>query len=241
MLSTLKGFLKILSILIVLALLGGLSAIVTMRILSYSKTVEVPDIKNKSLEQATELLDQKGLLLKVEALEYDVHNPPGYILRQAIAPGTQVKSGRSIMVTISKGAKIQAIPSFIGMPVSEAETLLLQGGMKINKKITAHSDTVEKDKIIAQTPAPGEPAQDEIDVIVSLGPQKIELTCPDFKPLSVAEAEKLAAKLGIKLEKQGTGAKIKWQRPEAGSPINVGDTVEINLEDVEVIKPMPGF
>jgi serine/threonine-protein kinase len=95
---------------------------------------------------------------------------PGNILRQDVPGGNKVRERRGIKVVISKGPRITSVPMLVNEPLVNAETLLIQKGLKISRVILVHSDLVEKDRVISQKPAPDEPVSDLIQVIVSLGP-----------------------------------------------------------------------
>ena len=71
--------------------LGGVTILITIGALTYSKVVEVPSLKGKGIVEATNLLEEKGLKLKVEGEEFNwniyfnMHIPMGSITRQVIS------------------------------------------------------------------------------------------------------------------------------------------------------------
>ena len=70
---------------------------------------------------------------------------------------------------------------------------------------------------------------DHIQVIVSLGPYEKLYTCPDFKGLSVQQAQELIKKLNMKVNTEGDGEHVESQRPEPGKQIKTGDTIYLKL------------
>ncbi len=56
---------------IVFISLGILFGYLTFKILSFSRSVEVPDLYGKSLLEANKLLTDRGLYLKIEGEDYD--------------------------------------------------------------------------------------------------------------------------------------------------------------------------
>src|SRR3972149_6221744 len=126
--------------------MGLLSGYLAFKILSFSKTVE----------EANGLLIKQGLYLKVEGEEYDPVIVPGRIVRQDVPPGNKVKEQRGIKVFLSKGPKVWSIPELAGQSITEAEPIIAKSGLRIEKIIRLHSNTVEKDRIIAQRPNPDE-------------------------------------------------------------------------------------
>jgi beta-lactam-binding protein with PASTA domain len=68
-----------------------------------------------------------------------------------------------------------------------------------------------------------------MQVIVSLGPHEKLYSCPDFKGLSVQQAQALIRKLHMKAETEGDGEHVEAQKPEPGKQIKTGDTIYLKL------------
>jgi len=214
---------------LIFILLGLIFGYLTFKILSFSRTVEVPDLFGKTLIEANSLLTDKGLYLKIEGEDYSSIVPEGKIVRQDIPAGQRIKEKRSIKVVISKGPKVKSIPLLVNETLLNAESILSQKGLKIGKTIKVHSDIVEKDKIIAQKPSPYEQISDYITVIVSLGPHKKLYYCPDFRGMSCERAQEIIEKLNMKAVIEGEGFSVEGQKPKPGRLIKSGDTIYLKL------------
>jgi serine/threonine-protein kinase len=210
-------------------LLGLVFGYLTFKVLSFSRTVEVPDLYGKSLLESNKLLTKEGLYLKIEGEDYDSTLPPGNILRQDVPAGSKVKERRGIKVIISKGPRVKSVPMLVNETLSNAESMLLQKGLKITRVIMVHSDTVEKDRIVAQKPGPDERVSDHFTVLVSLGPYDISYYCPDFKGMPFEQARELIERLKLKIETEGSGETIVAQKPEPGKRVKSGDTIYLKL------------
>jgi len=210
-------------------LLGLIFGYLTFKGLSFSRTVEVPNLYGKSPLESNKLLTKNGLYLKIEGDDYDPAVPPGNILRQDVPAGNKVKERRGIKVVISKGPRVKSVPILVNETLLNAEPMLLQKGLKIAKVIMVHSDTVEKDKIVAQKPGPDEEVSDHITVLVSLGPYDVIYHCPDFKGMSFEQAKDIIKKLNLKIETEGSGEEIETQKPEPGRRVKAGDTIYLKL------------
>ena len=222
--------------------LGLFFGYLTFKILSFSRTVDVPDLYGKSLVEANALLTGKGLYLKVEGEDFDPVMLPGHILKQDVPAKKKVKEGRGIKVIVSKGSRVQSIPLLVNETLSNAESILFQKGLKIAKVIRIHSDKVEKDRVIAQRPEPTEKVSDYVTVLVSLGPHEVIYYCPDFYGMTVEDAEVLTDGLSLKAETGGSGNYVRAQKPKAGTYVKAGDTIYLqlgwlNIKDSRV----PGF
>ncbi len=210
--------------------LGLIFGYLTFKILSFSRTVEVPPLYGKSLVEANELLVKSRLYIKIEGEDYDSIILPGHILKQDVPPGETIKEGRGIKVIVSKGPRVQSMPLLVNETLFNAESLLLQKGLKIAKIIRVHSDKVEKDRIIAQSPESGEKLSEQITVLVSLGPHEIIYTCPDFKGMSLDEAKDLIERLNLKTETAGSGSTVRAQKPIAGTYVKTREIIFLQLE-----------
>ena len=210
-------------------LLGLIFGYLTFKALSFSRTVDVPDLYGKSPLESNKLLSNKGLYLKIEGEDYDSTIATGNIIRQDVPAGKKVKERRGIKVVISKGSRVKYVPMIANETITNAESMLLQKGFKIARLIMVHSDIVEKDRIIAQRPGTEEQVSDMITVLVSLGPYEYIYHCPDFKGMSLEEANLLIKKLNLKLSTEGSGEMIGSQKPEPGKQIKTGDTIYLKL------------
>jgi beta-lactam-binding protein with PASTA domain len=224
-----QNFMKFPIYMLSFILLGLIFGYLTFKVLSFSRTVEVPELSGKTLIEANQLLSKNGLYLKIEGENYDPAVPTGSIIKQDVPAGNKVKEWRSIKVIISKGPKVRLIPMIINESLLNAESQLLQKGLKIAKVIRVHSDTFEKDKIIAQKPSPDEQISDRIAVLVSLGPYDKMYYCPDFSGMSLAQGTELAKKLNLQVAVEGTGEEIETQKPEPGKQIKTGDIIHLKV------------
>lgn len=210
-------------------LLGLIFGYLTFKALSFSRTVDVPDLYGKSPLESNKLLSNKGLYLKIEGEDYDSTIATGNIIRQDVPAGKKVKERRGIKVVISKGSRVKYVPMIANETITNAESMLLQKGLKIARLIMVHSDIVEKDRIIAQRPGTEEQVSDIITVLVSLGPYEYIYHCPDFNGMSLEQANVLIRKLNLKLSTEGSGEIIGSQKPEPGKQIKTGDTIYLKL------------
>jgi serine/threonine-protein kinase len=115
-----KRLIKIPLYLIILSILGIISGYLTFKLLSFGKTVDVPDLRGKGMVEASSILKNKGLYIRLENEDYDSYVPQGYIIRQDIPAGNKVKEGREIGVVLSKGPRVKYVPDVVGQPLSAA-------------------------------------------------------------------------------------------------------------------------
>ncbi len=229
--NKLNDFIKVPLFFAVFVLLGLTFGFITFKVLSFSRTVEVPSLTNMSLVEANEALNKAGLYLKIEGEDYDPEVGTGKILRQDVPAGNKVKEKRAIKVVISKGPRVFSVPVLVNETLGDAEGELIQKGLRIGKIINVHSDSIEKGKIVAQSPEPDERLEGPITVLVSLGPHELMYYCPDFQNKGLEEAKETAEKIGLSIETKGTGYFVKAQRPRPGVLVKAGDKIYLELTE----------
>ncbi len=67
----------------------------------HGESIEVPDVKKHSYEASLKVLEDLGFEVVINDTGYVKNLPPGTILDQLPLPGTRVKSGRIIYLTIN--------------------------------------------------------------------------------------------------------------------------------------------
>lgn len=226
----LKRILKFVSYFAGFIFIGLITGYLSFEFLTLSKTVEVPDLRGKSLVEANDLLNKQRLYLKVEGEEHDPAVPATHVARQDIPPGNKVKAQREIKVIVSKGPRVLSVPRIAGLSREEAELQLNQNGIRLDKIISVHSNSIEKGRIIAQQPDPDETARDSISIVLSAGPYAIIYYCPDFSGKSRDEARALSEKLGIRAEFSGSGGFVGSQKPKPNAVIKAGESIYLQLE-----------
>ncbi|MBF0472837.1 MAG: PASTA domain-containing protein [Nitrospirae bacterium] len=209
------------------------AAIIAFNIFTSTSSIPVPDLSGKSLMDATMALSDKRLYLKIGGEDYSTDVPSGFIMKQDIPQGNKIKEGRTLSVILSKGPYIQYMPDFTGVNIKEAQAIAAKNNIKSYRIVTVHSDKIEKDKVIAQIPAPEEKGNKDLSLLVSDGAYDTTYYCPDFAGRPIAEAQELAKSLGIELVLNGTGNKISDQQPQTHSIIKKFSKVTITLKDDE--------
>ncbi len=222
-----RNLFKLLFYFIGFIIIGAIAAFLVFELVDFDRRVSVPLLIGKSIPKATELLKERKLSLNVEGEDYNAENPEGYIIRQDIRPGERIKKGMDINVFVSKGAEMFSMPSFEGQLLADVKLTLINLGMEVRKVTRVHSDTVEKGRIIAQRPLPGNVGGNKVNFLVSLGRYEVSYRCPSFVNMTIDDARELAGALGLELIELDKGSRIIFQKPEAGAIVKRGDSVEV--------------
>ena len=104
-----------------------------LRYTMHGESVEVPEVKGMMINDAEYTLEELDLVTVVVDSAYVRKQPAGIVLEQKPAPGSRVKSGREIYLTINqKQTPMNTIPDIAGnCSRREAEARLRALGFKI--------------------------------------------------------------------------------------------------------------
>jgi len=197
--NVLKGLLKVVLFVIFLVGLSFLSGFTVMKLYLAGGEVDVPDLTGKELKEAEQMLEAKGLDLKVVDELHDAGVPKSHVLSQDPAPGSRAKQNRTVRVVLSLGAEEVMVPNVIGKPLRNAQILLRQNGFFPGKIVYIHSDLAPMDSVIAQTPMPESKyaKKGKVDLLLSRGPYEKSYIMPDLIGKRLDFAKKIVEGIGL--------------------------------------------
>lgn len=144
-------------------------------VLTVSKGPEryaVPALAGKSLADAQNEITGANLIVGKITETFHEEVPDGQVISSDPKPGTQLKRGTSVALTVSKGQKPITVENFTGKPFDAAKAALEKAGLVVEEGgPRENNDTVPKDSIIRQDPAGGTLFKGgKVSVVVSNGP-----------------------------------------------------------------------
>lgn len=162
----------------------------------------------------------------------------GYVISQSVDEGTAIPADEKIVITISEGKEDVEVPDVRGYSDDQATTLLMEAGFVVTHGYE-YDDTVEKNKVISQSPE-GKTMQKSgstVKIIISNGKEVEEVEVPNL----VGKSESKAADL---LENAGLSGKVSHANSDevkkgqvisqdvlAGSSVEKGSTVGYVISD----------
>ena len=114
----------------------------------------VPDLKKKTLTEATAMLEKAKLKVGSVTVKYEAGAPKGTVLSQSIAPKQKVSEGTSVDLVVNISGNQTVVPSLDGMSLTEARNQLNHMGLTIGSIQTAESDKA-KDTVLSSDPGSG--------------------------------------------------------------------------------------
>jgi len=163
---------------------------------------ELPDVTEKTADEAREILDDDGFVPIVQDSAYDSFYPPGTVIRQNPMPYATVKKGRRVYLVVSSGERPIYMPNLIKESLTNAELRLREAGLALNKTLWEYSDDIPyRGVVIKQSVPPGDlvVSSQKINLTVSLGPPPSSLEVPRLVGKSLEAALEELGALGIPL------------------------------------------
>ena len=222
----------ILTVIILIVLLDK----VIMPFLIHDKdTVKVPNFVGKELAEAEKMISANKLNIAKVIEQYSDKNQSGIVLNQSPKAGSEVKSGRTIYLSVSKGQETVIVPYMIGQPLRAARVNMKNKGLQIGNITYSSSDIYGTDTIISQAVLSGKnvPFGSSIDLVVSRGAEA-QVKVPNLIGKRSDEAESILKESGLILGSQSPQKSDTYlpntiinQSPESGELVAKGSKVNI--------------
>lgn len=222
---------------IVAVLVVGIAAIAFSVLGGGKNEISVPDVSNLSESAARSKLQEAGLKAAGQTEEITSDKiPEGKVVKTNPEAKAIVQKGREVVLYISTGGHKIKMKNYTDMEYKEAVEALVKLDFKESniKKKEEYSDTVEKGKIISQTPEANSevtPDKTSVKFVVSKGAKPIKIS--DYVGMTINEALLDLANNGInesqveqtQQESDKEAGTILSQTPSAGSSVTPGNTM----------------
>jgi len=227
---------KLLLLATALLLTYVLFAAAAMRVALKTREVVVPPLTGKSVNEATALLSEAGLNLKVEeGKRVDAKVPAGQILTQDPQPGVRTRRERSVKVWVSAGPRSTIVPALIGESERTAQLRLQQEGLELAGTAEVRSSDYVAGTVMAQTPGPQANAP-RVALLVNRGEHGATYVMPDLIGVNGDRAADLLRMRGFRVAVVGDhpypgvpGGIVIKQNPQAGFQIAPGETISLEV------------
>ena len=213
-----------------------LFAAVAMRVALKAREVQVPDLTNRTANDATAAAADLGLAIRLDDTRRpDARIGAGRVIAQDPPPGTVSREQRSIRVWLSAGPRASRVPSLAGETERTAEMRLSQDGLDISTVSEIRSASFGSDMIVAQDPPPNT-AGATVALLVNRAEQAATFVMPDIIGLNGERAATFLRGHGFRVAVvastpyPGVAAGIVLrQSPQAGFQIAPGEPISIEV------------
>ncbi|OGS45705.1 MAG: hypothetical protein A2539_08115 [Elusimicrobia bacterium RIFOXYD2_FULL_34_15] len=222
---------------LIIAIVGfvGLNRLIDALIHS-KKDVIVPNLIGKNINDMLDTVSSLNLYIKKTGEDFNTELQAGLIISQSPVSGSVVKEGKAIKVIVSAGGEVIFVPDLTNQTIRSAQVMLRKNSLDLGEQDEKYSYTVEKGKIISQSPLARTSVRKDglVNIIVSLGvPLEGTLLMPNFINKNSLEAEQWCVENGVIVKNTNMVSDpsiadntIIKQMPEADAVINKGQSVE---------------
>ncbi|MBR4908346.1 MAG: protein kinase [Acidaminococcaceae bacterium] len=231
------GFLvKLLAVILLLFLVaaGGIYYFFS----SSKPDIVVADVNGKPVAEAQKALEAQGFKVELEN-KVDPSVKPGMVLRMDPVAGIKRKAGATITLIVSGTEKTVAVPKIVGLKQDQAEKLLSDKSLRIEKIEYKWDKEKPEGIILSQSPEENSQLGDNgaVNVVINKKEEK-QVTLPDLKGMTLAEAKKKLEDLKLKVEvKEEDSDKNKntviGMSPSVNDTITEGTTVVLMVSNAK--------
>jgi beta-lactam-binding protein with PASTA domain len=213
-----------------------LFAAASMRIALRAREVTIPDLTNRTANDATALASDLGLTLRVdETRRPDPKIAAGRVLAQEPAAGEIARRQRSIRIWLSAGQRSATVPRLVGETERTAQLRLAQDGLTLTGIAEIRSPSFAPDVVIAQMP-PAKTAAGNVSLLVNRGDRGASYVMPDLIGVNGDRAAEILRARGFRVAVVGSnpypgvaaGVVIR-QGPQAGFQIGPGEPISLEV------------
>ena len=226
-----------------------LSAILVLPKFTTPKTIEIPDVSNMSVKEATDELEKIGLKVNSEdKTDYSYEIAEDYVIKTTPRAGKSLKKGATVTLIVSLGKEGFNAENYVGQNYLTVKAIL--EGKKItvelNEEEHSKDETEIKENIIlAQYVEEGKKLVPGDKITFTI--PKFIVTYPDFvnEVYTLKEVDEFCKKNGVTLvtkEKESSTDKdgsIIYQSRKAGTKVVSGTTLTITVSKAPTVTPEP--
>ncbi|MBA3233502.1 MAG: PASTA domain-containing protein, partial [Propionibacteriales bacterium] len=191
---------------------------------------DVPDLAGMSESEAIAAITDNALEVATPERRWSETSAKGRVIGFSPPAGTELKRGADVTIQISKGPRPVRITDYTGEQAESADSELTDAGFKV-VRVERYDDDVAEGSVLRQRPGNGiGHRDDQIRLVVSLGPHLVEV--PNVDSFGVDDARDTLEKAGFKVEvdefQPYFGLEyVVGQSPDAGSMVPYGSTLRI--------------
>ena len=151
----------------------------SMRVALRAREVIVPDLTNRTANDATAIAGDLGLAVRLDdSRRTDPKIPAGRVIAQDPPAGTTSRQQRVVRVWLSTGPRAASVPELTGESERTAQLRLREDGIDV-ATAEVRSDRFASDIVIAQDPPP-RTAGGQVTLLVNRAAQATTYVMPDL-------------------------------------------------------------
>jgi len=197
----------------------------------------MPNLVGKNVSEASQMLQSRGLMLRVADRIYS-DQPINVVVRQTPPAGLLMKVSQQAHVVLSLGQRQLQIPAIEGNTLRASRIELLRAGLQVGEVSAVTMPTPPADTIVIQNPRPGAgAATPRVDVLISAGPHENAFVMPHLVGMNEIDAQRrldvaqMRRKVNYVSAPQWPHGAVIDQTPLAGVRIPAAATIELTVSN----------
>ncbi|MBF6296004.1 Stk1 family PASTA domain-containing Ser/Thr kinase [Nocardia amamiensis] len=196
--------------------------------------VAVPDLANKSAQQAQDALQKLGFTVAIQQ-KPDGKVATGNVIATQPLGGSRIDEGSTVTVQVSSGPAQVQVPRLDGLTQQEAEQKLNSIGLQMDPNVDRKPSSIQDtDKVIGTEPAAGSrvDAGRTIVVVIGGGPEKVRVPNVIGQSIDVAQPNIEGANFKVQIQEVASSqpkGEVVATKPAGGSSADKGSTVVLQV------------
>jgi beta-lactam-binding protein with PASTA domain len=227
---------KIVVLVSALAATYVLFAAASMRLALKAREVSVPDLTNRTTNEATAITTSLGLTLTVDEMRrQDLKVGAGRVVAQEPAPGSVARRQRGIKIWLSSGQRAATVPRLTGETERTAQLRLAQDGLSLSAVSEIRSNDYPADVVVAQQP-PAKAGGASVTLLVNRGGRGASYVMPDLIGVNGDRAAQILRARGFRVAVVDSNpypgvavGVVLRQSPQGGFQIGPGEPISLEV------------
>jgi len=206
---------------------------VTLFVCVGPRTVTVPSVQGRSVDEVTVLLEKAHLTVGDRTEQYHDSVPLGSVVSSDPVAGREVDNGTTVALVLSRGPRPVTVPNVVGSAEDRAVQALARNGLNGTVSERRQDRASPRGQVISQTPSAGGTAGrgSTVALVVSDGPPRTQV--PDVTNQKVKDARKALEQAGFTVVVDRVmGAPmglVRSQNPGGGRQAQPGSAVTLHV------------
>ncbi len=216
-----------------------LDSVIFPALIHDKEKIKVPNLVGKSITEAEKLIFENELSIGKVNEQFNEKIPQSVVINQIPSAGAEVKAGRAIHISVSKGKEMVKVPYIIGQNIRTARISLKNLGLEVGDIRFDFNDVYGADTVAEQLLSSGRdvPYGTPVDIVVSKGSEN-QVKVPNITRKTLEEARAILEESGLsvgeiasKFHETYLPNTVISQIPAAGELAIKGDLINIVISN----------
>jgi serine/threonine-protein kinase len=160
--------------------------------------IKVPDLIGKNITEVEKIIFENELTIGKLNEQFNEKIPQGVVINQIPKAGAEVKAGRAVHLSISKGKEMVRVPYIVGQNIRTARISLKNAGLEVGDVKFEFSNLFGADTVASQLVSSGRnvPYGTPVDIVVSKGSEN-QVKVPNIIGKNFDDAKAILEESGL--------------------------------------------